>query len=293
VTKHFKTNADYFEQVAEKTSDELAWTSLRMYRALEASNDVRFENTQRHSLTLDLTGTHRHVTDMDGLFEEGPTYPGDVCQIPAGLSARFAWDVNGVHQRSLMVEFDDNIFKLYCPEIASDTFLSGGLVPRNYAPNPALASLISLIARELDNTTRRGHLFAETAIRLLALEIAGCQWSERSGAIRFAESRDIRIYRAIDYIETNFRQNISLTQLSHASGMNITRLINLFKQTTGQTPYAFVVRRRIKHAIELLEKSDIPLAHIAFDVGFSDQQHMSHLFRKILNRTPMSFRPKL
>jgi AraC family transcriptional regulator len=190
------------------------------------------------------------------------------------------------------MEFDGKLFELYCPEIASDTFLSGCLVPSNYASNPAVACLMKLLARELDQEHSRGFLFAETVIRLLALEIAGSQWSKQPNTMRSTGLRDARIHRAIDYVETYFRQNISLIQLAEVSGMSASRLIHLFRQTTGQTPYAFVVGRRIKHAIALLENSDIPLTHVAFEVGFSDQQHLSHVFKKILKRTPMSFRPK-
>ena len=113
----FKSSRDYFSEVERLNSDELGWTAVRLTSTSEQSNDVVFANVHSSTLTLDLSGTSRHYTKMDGIVDLAPTRPGDVCIVPAGLEARFAWQISGQEQNSLMVEFDHRLFADYCPEV--------------------------------------------------------------------------------------------------------------------------------------------------------------------------------
>lgn len=290
LSKTFKSSTEYLEAVSLDTAGRKNWRGLRLYKSEETSNDVVFENTAFNTLTLDLTGTRCHLTRMDGLSRERPTQPDDICLTPKGLSARFAWEVAGPAQNSIMAEFDSDLFKTYCPDLASDTLLAGSLVTADYHANPALSFTIKLLARELDPASARGTLFAETLIRLLAIELAQGSWSVKAERPCEQGGADRRIHRAIDYIAANFRQDISLMQLSEASGLSTSRLIQLFRKVTGKSPYAYVISQRINRAIQLIEASDMSLAMVALETGFADQQHMTHAFCKNLSRTPASFR---
>ncbi len=290
MSEHFKSSTDYFEYVATGSSSPSDWRGIRIFKSVETSNDVTFENTTSHSLTLDHTGTANHLSRMDGIISNRPTHPGEICQIPAGLSARFAWEVAGETQRSSMIVFDSGIFKAYCPEIASCAFLDGHLLPRDFAPDPALSTLVRLLEGELNQSSARGLLYAQTIIRLLALEIATNQWS-RKPKLRPAETAtDPRVRKAVEFIHENLSGSLSLIDLAQASGLRPTRLTEIFKKTTGKCPYEYVVNQRIEAAIRLLKHTDTPLSHIALEVGFADQQHMTHIFQLKGQRTPSSFR---
>jgi AraC family transcriptional regulator len=290
VSRQFKFSGEYFQEVAERTSDGLDWKSVRIGVARETSDDVTFENARMNSLTVDLSGTRRHLTAMEGKFAETPTQIDDVCLLPKGVSARFAWDTWGPQQRSLMLEFDNDLFTMHCPEIVSGRFLGGHLLPRNYAPDAALAGLVRMLARELEDGGRRGRLFAQTVIWLLAVEIAETSWTFKPSGMARCIPADARIKTAIDFIEDNFARNISLHEINAASGLNATHLITLFRRATGRTPYAYVIHRRIQEAVKILRLRRLPISQIAVEAGFSDHQQMTHAFRKHLGRTPKSFR---
>lgn len=287
--KAFNNVADYFSQLACTTSDALGWTGLRLMSACEIADDVTF-STSKESIILELTGTASHLSVIDGRANERATDPGDICLVPAGIEARFSWTISAPFQHSVMVDFDRSLFTRYCPEIATESFLAGHLEPRNYAPNPHIASLIRLLARELDPALRRGRMFAETAIRLLAMEVAATAWTRKHVMPGQGRGFDSRIRVAVDFIESNFLKDISLLDLGHACGLGTTRLVHLFKSETGYTPYAYVVRRRLRHALQLLRAAKMPIAHVAIESGFSDQQHMTRLFSQHLGQTPKSFR---
>ncbi len=288
--KHYKNSTQYFREASKNSAVKNNFSFLKIYNTIEYSNDVIFANTINSSFTLDLSGTSKHLTVMDGIMSDAPTRPGDICQIPAGLEARFAWEVVGEHQRSIMVEFDQELFKSYCPELLADDFLDGHLEPKNYANQTSLASIIKILSSIAEPNGGGGNLVTDTAIRLFAIEVATKHWTRQPLPLNYSKQFDKRIRRAMDYIQANFREDISLLTLSEISGLCTTRLIHLFKMTTGYTPYVYLLNKRVNHAIHLLRTRDLPLCQIAFEVGFADQQHMSHAFRKQISRTPLSFR---
>jgi AraC family transcriptional regulator len=288
----FRSATGYYETVAETVSNEAVWQSLRLYKTREKSNDLCFSKFERQTLVIELSGTARHLSNFDGITSEGPTKNDDVCQIPAGVSGRFAWETIGDSQESLVLEFDSNLFVTYCPEFVSDTFLSGHLTPHDYEQKLELSYLVRLLARELDEHQKRGRLFADSIIRLLAIEIAHSAWTTKplTMSAKGAVSKNIRI--TLDFIENHFMSEISLADLSKASGLSATQLTSGFRHYVGTTPYAYVLDQRIQRAVHLLNNTGMPIAEVALEAGFTDQQQMTHAFRRRVNRTPGSFRAR-
>ena len=63
-----------------------------------------------------------------------------------------------------------------------------------------------------------------------------------------------------------------------------------FKAAFGSPPYAFVMQRRLNRARGLLAKSQMAIKEIAADCGFSDQAHMTRLFRRAFGTPPAEYR---
>jgi AraC family transcriptional regulator len=64
----------------------------------------------------------------------------------------------------------------------------------------------------------------------------------------------------------------------------------LFKQSTGHSPYHFVIKCRVKRAKELLLNSDLSIAQITYTVGFANQSHLTNHFKRMLGVTPKMVR---
>lgn len=286
----FADHRAYVDEVKVQTSDRHGWPGLRLALTEERSNDLIFTRMARSALTLELTGAARHLTHMDGIAAERATGVDDICQMPAGVSARFAWDVGEGLQRSIVVEFDEELLSTYCPERFDGPMAQGHLMPRDFAPAPALASLIKLLAREIEPATERGPLFADMLIRLLAIEICESAWTRRPPAAAGGEAHDRRIIRAVDYINANLGQNLSLRDLAAASGLSVGALARLFPRHTGASPHAYMLRQRIEKARQLLQASDLPIAQVALATGFADQAHLSKALKRHLGMTPRRLR---
>jgi AraC family transcriptional regulator len=72
--------------------------------------------------------------------------------------------------------------------------------------------------------------------------------------------------------------------------LRVFHFMRKFRSEFGYPPHAYVMRRRIEHAKRQLARRDTPLKVVAADCGFSDQSHMTRLFRRLLGTTPAEYR---
>jgi transcriptional regulator GlxA family with amidase domain len=99
-----------------------------------------------------------------------------------------------------------------------------------------------------------------------------------------------RLRRTLDYVEQNLSDEIRLQHLADAARLSPHHFSDLFRQSTGVSPYRYVLERRVARAKCLLRDSLMGVLDIALAVGFSDQSHFSKVFRRATGMTPGGFR---
>jgi AraC-like DNA-binding protein len=93
------------------------------------------------------------------------------------------------------------------------------------------------------------------------------------------------VKQAREYIEDNFRRNISLQDLSGLCNLSPFHLIRVFGESVGVSPHIYLKQVRVKRAKELLTRG-LTLAFVAQETGFADQSHFSRHFKQITGLTP-------
>jgi len=96
--------------------------------------------------------------------------------------------------------------------------------------------------------------------------------------------------RVREYIESNIAQAIRVTDLSALVFRTAAHFSRAFKRSFGLAPHAYVLRRRIEVASQLMIESSTPLSQIALKCGFNDQAHLCKQFRKHTGATPAAWR---
>ena len=96
--------------------------------------------------------------------------------------------------------------------------------------------------------------------------------------------------RVREYIEINLAQPIKVSDLSTLVYRTEAHFSRAFKRSFGHTPHAYVLRRRIEVASQLMIESRTPLSQIALKCGFNDQAHLCKQFRKHTGATPAAWR---
>jgi AraC family transcriptional regulator len=92
------------------------------------------------------------------------------------------------------------------------------------------------------------------------------------------------------YIESNIGQRISVGELSALVRQSRGQFFRTFRKSFGESPQAYILRRRILQAELLIRNSDETLAQVALDCGLCDQAHLSRLFRRINGVSPSAWR---
>jgi AraC-like DNA-binding protein len=116
---------------------------------------------------------------------------------------------------------------------------------------------------------------------------------ERATSLRAASMQRLRpraVRRAIEYIHANLADSVRLEDIAGAVGLSVFHFSRTFRDTTGLAPHRYLTGARIERVKALLLESGLSLAAIAEEAGFSDQSHMSKVFKRLAGTTPKHFR---
>lgn len=91
-----------------------------------------------------------------------------------------------------------------------------------------------------------------------------------------------------DYLQAHYTQDIGLTELSEACGVDRFRLSRAFKAAFGIAPHAYLIQLRLAHARRLIACGHTP-SDIAALLGFADQSHLGRWFRRAYGLTPAHY----
>jgi len=105
-----------------------------------------------------------------------------------------------------------------------------------------------------------------------------------------SRSFDRIVAKTAEYIEQAWNRPFSLSELAAHAHISPNHLHRIFSRALGQTPYQYILDRRMAAAKELLLNSDFNLAEIAERCAFSSQTYFSFVFRRETGQTPGEYR---
>lgn len=98
------------------------------------------------------------------------------------------------------------------------------------------------------------------------------------------------IIKAIEYIDDNIQDNITLDKISFVCNLSQCYFSKLFKKETGLNFVAYLNEKKVIKAKQLLINTDKPINNIAIDLGFEDCGYFIRIFKKIEGMTPKKYR---
>ena len=104
--------------------------------------------------------------------------------------------------------------------------------------------------------------------------------------------RDFYIKEALNYIEQNFPNDISIENIASFCGLNRTYFGRIFKETVGKSPQQFLLSYRMAKAAELLKLTDLSISDIGNAVGYPNQLHFSRAYKNVYGVSPREWRNK-
>ncbi|MFD0958406.1 AraC family transcriptional regulator [Paenibacillus chungangensis] len=92
------------------------------------------------------------------------------------------------------------------------------------------------------------------------------------------------------YLSYHLSEPISVGDMARRANLSVSRFNTLFKKHYRMTPHQYLLDMRVKHACELLRRSNASLEEIASYSGFADIHHFSKTFKSKTGRSPGRYR---
>lgn len=92
------------------------------------------------------------------------------------------------------------------------------------------------------------------------------------------------------FVDREIATNFGLVDLAELVGYSPDHFSRLFKQSFGQSPHQYVLSRRIDKAMAMLRDEGQSIAAIALSCGFTDQGHLTKVFKQRVGMTPGVYR---
>lgn len=102
-----------------------------------------------------------------------------------------------------------------------------------------------------------------------------------------------RIRSILSYIENNYTSKLNLEDIAEHIHLCKSECCRLFKRYMKVSLFVFILEYRIEKSLNYLANSDYSIVEIATNVGFSDSNYFSKVFRKIKGCSPTKYRKML
>lgn len=102
--------------------------------------------------------------------------------------------------------------------------------------------------------------------------------------------RQTLVNSAIGYIESHYRETISVEDIARYLSLSRSAFYQAFRQETGSSPYDFILNKRLNRAKELLKTTPATISAICEEIGFNSEANFIKTFRAKTGMTPRKFR---
>ncbi|THB63541.1 MAG: AraC family transcriptional regulator [Desulfovibrio sp.] len=215
--------------------------------------------------------------------EEGEVVPGDLAMINPG-QVHSGVPVPGQHRSYNIVTLSMELMEHLVHELGEDTPVRPEFT-RVIQHDPKGSELFRHLSYLV--LSGKGSRLHKESVALAAMARVLDQNKARVGS-GLSERSSTEMQRAREFLSQDLAAKISLKEAAEVAGLSSYHFLRKFKAGFGLSPHQFRTQQRVERARSLL-KAGLPIARVAQDMGFTDQAHFTHAFRKFTGVTPKRF----
>ncbi len=212
------------------------------------------------------------------------TVPGSLSFFPPGVTTRSVLPAT----KFVQVVWDADLYSVLLPELGAAASRFEFVFALQ---DPLLSQIVLTLGQEIEGGFA-DRILVESLGTALCIRLAQRFVGDLSPPTSKGLSPE-RLRRVRDYIEAHLDDGLSLTVLADIACLSPYHFSRSFKQAAGVGPQRYVMQRRIERAKTLMRRTNQPLAWIAREAGFTDQIHLTSIFRRETGVTPGRFRAAL
>ncbi|MFF4588965.1 helix-turn-helix domain-containing protein [Streptomyces sp. NPDC001388] len=102
----------------------------------------------------------------------------------------------------------------------------------------------------------------------------------------------VRLRRARDTMDRHYAEPLDVPALARLALMSPGHFSRSFRAAFGETPYSYLMTRRIERAKALLRRGDLTVTEVCFAVGCTSLGSFSSRFTELVGETPSAYRAR-
>jgi AraC family transcriptional regulator len=222
---------------------------------------------------------------VDGRRSSDYLTEGDIMISPPYLHRKLSWDVDA---EFLLLRLEPKLFTSAVSETLDTAPIQ--ITPQLKIRDPLIQQIGLALKTELEIDGLSNRLYAESIASALAVHLLH-RYSTHKPVVRTYSGglSSLKLQQAIDYIQTHLAEDISLETIATEVGMSRYYFCRLFKQSTGISPYQYLLECRIERAKVLLLQGQQSIIDIAIQAGFTNQSQFGKHFKRFTGVTPKQF----
>lgn len=276
--------SEQFEPAPLVTSVPLAWSGVRIEQYRLGKIELPAHHHEHHLLLLYQTTQPMHVRHQrEGRVEERTFRTGDLGLYPSGNYGRVSCQAP-CENIYLTIE------QPYLARLTEQAPRRLTLRERFGFNDPFLAQLIRQLLMVADSQPKLGPLYVESLVTALCCQLLEHHATDEP---RLAPHRSLpsQVLARIDtYLEAHADTPITLGILAELANLSVFHFARLFKQTTGGSPYQYVLARKMRQAQQLLRANDMAVADVSDALGFASPANFAVAFKRATGHSPLDFR---
>ncbi|MFL6122785.1 helix-turn-helix transcriptional regulator [Actinophytocola sp.] len=102
----------------------------------------------------------------------------------------------------------------------------------------------------------------------------------------------VHLRRARDHMDAHYADPLKVGDLAAVAGFSRYHFVREFRVAFGETPAAYLSRRRVERAMDLLAHANLTVTEVCMVVGFSSLGSFSRRFRELVGCSPSEYRSR-
>ena len=272
------------DQVRPRAADLL---SLEYFEAEPATMPT--EAFAQHHILINLKDTPHRVENWRGNEHRDFMFHKDeIVVTPAGLKSGWRWHAQS---KCIVVTLDPARLEAFTQSELGLLLTEQQLRDLPQFEDADIASAARMLLDALRMGGASSDVMFESLARVFLVKLVQKYGEDRTDEITFSGSFTATHYkRVLDFVAGNFGKPIQIEDLAREAGLSTSHFSRLFKSVIGDSPYQFLMRYRVERAEEMMRDPANALISVALACGFSDQPHLTRIFKHHRGMTPKAWR---
>jgi AraC family transcriptional regulator len=279
------------------SSQNLSWQGIlvEQYQSGLAPAEIEIPARSNHFLNLHLGQPVQLTQKFHNRTRESTVHQGESSFVPAGQASYWRCRGSDNHEQILHIHLQPELIA----QIAETAELEINCIDLTHSfskYDPHLQQIAMMLLMELKSDGILGQLYVESLTQVLAIYLLR-NYSTLTPTIVTPENHSLthlRLQQAIDYIHAYLdsaeptlpERDLSVAKIAASVNISPSYFGSLFKKATGISLHQYVIKQRVERAKLLLTTTDLAIASIALQVGFSSQSHLTWHCKRLTGMTP-------